>query len=86
MSSKSAFTTLKIILAIDLLIVAMAVPSYLYVDSLVPKSANFEITDLIIEPDWVQIGEPVQVSVKVTNVGEKSGELSITMTIDDEQH
>ena len=84
MHSKSAFTTLKIILTIDLLIVAIAAPSYLYVDSLVPKSASFEIMDLLIDPDWVQVGEQVQISVKVTNVGEKSGEQMLTLTIDDE--
>ncbi len=84
MSPKSAVTTLKIILAIDLLIVALAVPSFLYVDSLVPKSASFEVSDLIIYPNWLQIGEPVQASVKITNVGEKSGDYMVTMTIDDE--
>ena len=84
MLSKSALATLKTILVIDLIIVAIAAPSYLYVDSLVPKTASFEVTDLIIDPDLVQVGEPVQISVKVTNVGDKSGDHMVTLTIDDE--
>ena len=84
MSTKSAFSTLKIILIIDLLIVAIAAPSFLYVDSLVPKEASFEVSNLVIDPEWAQVGEPVEVSVTVTNVGEKDGEHSVTLTLNDE--
>ncbi|TRO52510.1 hypothetical protein E2P63_03455 [Candidatus Bathyarchaeota archaeon] len=84
MSTKTAFSTLKIILIIDLLIVAIAAPSYLYVDSLVPKEASFELSNLVINPEWVQFGEPVQVSVKVSNVGEKGGDYTVTLIVDNE--
>ena len=84
MSTKSAFSTLKIILIFDLLIVAIAAPSYFYVDSLVPKEASFELSNLVINPEWVQFGEPVQVSVKVSNVGEKSGDFEVILMVDNE--
>jgi plasmid maintenance system killer protein len=84
MPSKSALSTLKVILVIDLIIVAIAAPSYLYVDSLIPKSASFQVTDLIIDPALVQVGESVEISVNVTNVGEQSGEHMVNLMIDDE--
>ena len=84
MLSKSALTTLKVILVIDLIIVAIAAPSYFYVDSLIPKSAIFEVTDLVIDQPWVQVGEPVQISVNVTNVGEKSGDYMVALVVDNE--
>ena len=84
MSSKSAFSTLKIILVIDLIIVAIAAPAFLYVNALVPKVAVFEVTNLVVEPDLVQIGEPVQISVDVSNLGDKSGDHMVILIIDEE--
>jgi hypothetical protein len=84
MLSKSALATLKTVLVIDLIIVAIAAPSYLYVNSLVPKPASFQVTDLILDQTWVQVGEHVQISVNITNTGDKSGSHMVTLTIDDE--
>lgn len=84
MPSRSALSTLKAMLVIDLIIVAIAAPSYLYVASMVPDPAIFEVTDLILDQTQVQVGEPVQISVNVTNTGGTSGEHELTLTIDDE--
>ena len=69
---------------VNLIIVAVAVPSYFYTRSLIPKPASFQVTDLILDQTWVQVGESVQISVNVTNVGDKTGNHSVTLTIDDE--
>ena len=42
------------------------------------------MTDLTLEETTVQLGQPVQVSVNVTNVGEEVGNYSVILTIDDE--
>ena len=68
---------------VDLLILIIVIPGYFYADSQIPKPAEFELTDLALDSDWVQIGEPVQISVKVINIGKSSGNLSVTLTIDD---
>jgi hypothetical protein len=82
--SRLALSTLKAVLVIDLIIVAIAAPSYLYVSSLVPEPASFEVTDLVADQPEVQVGEPVQISVNVTNTGEASGEYDVILTIDNE--
>ncbi|MFC1487122.1 CARDB domain-containing protein [Thermoproteota archaeon] len=76
-------TRLKMLLMVDLLILIIVIPGYFYADSQIPKPAEFELTDLALDSDWVQIGEPVQISVKVINIGKSSGNLSVTLTIDD---
>ncbi|TET26301.1 MAG: hypothetical protein E3J73_04800 [Candidatus Bathyarchaeum sp.] len=83
LGSRSTRSKLKIVFIVNLLIIAVAIPSYLYVDSLIPKPAQFQVTDLILDQDWVQFGEAVQISVNVTNVGNKAGNYSVTVTIDD---
>ena len=74
---------LKIFLLADLILLAVVIPGYFYVDSQRLEPANFQVTDLILDSDWVQVGEPVQVSVNVTNIGDKSGNHTVTLTIDD---
>ena len=76
-------TKLRILLMIDLLILVLIIPAYFFVDSQILKAAQFEVTDLVLDPDLVQVGEPMQISVKVTNIGEKSGNYSVVMTIDE---
>jgi hypothetical protein len=68
----------------NLAILIIAVPSYFYVESLIPEPASFQVTDLIIDQTWVQVGESVQISVNVTNVGDKTGNHSVILTIDNE--
>ncbi len=79
----SRSTKLKIALLTDLVILAVIFPTFLYVDSQILKPANFQVTHLIIDSDWVQVGEPVQISVTVTNIGDKTGNHTVTLTIDD---
>ncbi|MCW4014959.1 MAG: hypothetical protein NWF06_01175 [Candidatus Bathyarchaeota archaeon] len=76
---------LRIFLIIDLILLTVVIPGYFYVDSQISKSDNFEVTDLILESDWIQVGEPVDISVKVTNKGDKTGNHTVALTIDDVQ-
>ncbi|PVX23936.1 MAG: hypothetical protein CW691_09085 [Candidatus Bathyarchaeum sp.] len=84
MSSRSTRSKLKIAFFVTLIILVIAVPSYLYVDSLVPKPAKFEVSGLVFDQTWVQVGTPVEISVDLTNIGDKSGNHSVTLTINDE--
>jgi len=42
------------------------------------------LTDLTLNPDWIQFGDPAQISVNVTNVGDEAGNYTVTVTINDE--
>jgi hypothetical protein len=66
------------------IIVAIAIPSYFYVGSLIPDPASFQVTNLVLDSDWIQVGDSVQISVNVTNVGEAAGNHSVTLTIEGE--
>jgi hypothetical protein len=76
-------TKLKTVLLADLVLLAFVVPGYFYVDSLILKPAEFQVTDLTLDYDWIQFGEPAQISVKVTNIGDQSGNHTVTLIIDD---
>ena len=43
--------------------------------------AEFEVNNLIINPTEVGVGEAVEISVTVTNVGKEAGECEVTLTI-----
>ena len=45
------------------------------------KPAEFEVTNLIIDPAVAEQGAEVLISVKVTNVGETSGDYTLTLNI-----
>jgi len=47
-----------------------------------PTPAEFELSNLVVSPTTVEIGEPVSVSVKVTNVGEEAGSYTAELLID----
>ncbi len=76
-------TKLRILLMVDLLILVLVIPTYFFVDSQIPKAAQFEVMDLVLDSDLVQVGSPLQISVKVINIGERSGNYSVVLTIDD---
>ena len=84
MGHKSTKTKLKIAFFVTLLILGIAVPSYIYVQSLIPKPAKFQLSELNLEQDWIQFGDPLQLSVNVTNVGDETGNYTLTVTILDE--
>ncbi len=78
---------LKAVLIIDIIIVGAAVGAYFYLQNqgLVsggsPKPATFVLTDLVVSPTEAYVGEPVQISVNVTNIGEVDGNLTVNLQI-----
>jgi len=84
LGSRSTRTKLKIFFFATLILLVLTIPSYIYVQSLVPKPANFKLTDLTLNPDWIQFGDPVQISVNVTNVGTEVGNYTLTVTVADD--
>jgi hypothetical protein len=85
MPFRSAVTNLKVILIIDLIIVALATGGYYYFQSLPPppKKAEFQVNNLIVEPPEAGVGQPITISINVTNVGEQTGNYSATLAIND---
>lgn len=49
-----------------------------------PGAAEFEISNLTISPDSVELGEVVAISVDVENVGGVEGNYTVSLTVDDE--
>ncbi len=47
-----------------------------------PTPAEFQLTNLVINPRSVLANEPVSISATVTNIGEESGSYSVDLTID----
>lgn len=47
----------------------------------VPKPAKFMVTELSISPTEVEQGDPVTVSVKVTNIGEQEGSYTVELRV-----
>ena len=86
MMSRSAIVKLKAILIIDLIIIGAAAGAYFYLQdqglvSGAPKPAEFTLTDLIISPLEAYVGETVQISVNVTNIGEVEGNETVNLEI-----
>ena len=48
-----------------------------------PKPAEFTLTNLTIDPLEAEVGQPILISVNVTNVGEEEGNYSANLTIND---
>ena len=68
MLSKSAKVKLKAILIIDLIIIASAAGTYLYLQNQgviasTPKAAKFTLTNLIIDPPVTNVTDAVEISV-----------------------
>ncbi|KON31150.1 hypothetical protein AC477_04365 [miscellaneous Crenarchaeota group-1 archaeon SG8-32-1] len=84
LGSRSTRTKLIIIFFATLLLLGVTIPSYIYVQSLIPKPASFKLTNLKLDPDWIQFGDPVKISVNVTNIGDEAGNYTVTVTIADE--
>ena len=84
MGSKSTRTKLKIAFIAILILLAAIIPAYIYVQSLIPKPAKFQVSDLKLDQDWIQFGDPAQISVNVANLGDETGNYTLTVTINDE--
>jgi len=86
LASKLRITKLKAILIIDVLIVAIAAGTYVYLQNTgglatAPKLAEFTLSDLTINPLEADVGEPISIAVNVTNIGDLEGNYSTTLTI-----
>ena len=49
-----------------------------------PSPAEFVVSDLFASPDEVEEGEPVTISVRVTNIGETEGNYTVEFKVDGE--
>src|SRR4030065_1027278 len=86
MFNRRAITKLKAILIMHILIVSVAAGTYLYLTSLGvitegPKPADFKLTDLKIDPQEAEVGEPVTIAFNLTNVGETDGNYTADLII-----
>jgi hypothetical protein len=77
---------LKAILIIDIIIIGAAGGAYFYLQdqglvSGAPKPATFTLSDLTINPIEAYLGEQVQISVNVTNIGELEGNETVNLQI-----
>jgi cyanate permease len=87
MLSRSATAKLKAILVVDILIVSIAAGSYLYLqaEGLINTApvAEFTLSNLTINPLQVDIGEPLTITVNLTNVGTAEGTYVANLTVND---
>jgi hypothetical protein len=89
MLSRSAIVKLKAILVIDLIIVSAAIGAYLYLENEglitgAARPAEFNVSDLIIDPAEVEPGEPILITLNVSNIGDVEGVYSANLTINNE--
>lgn len=79
----SAIIRLKVILIIDLIVVGLAAAGYYYVQSLPPpkKAAEYQATNLTIDPPEAGTGQLITISVNITNVGQEGGNYSASLAI-----
>ena len=86
---RSAITKLQSTRIVDLIIVAMIIIAFAiggynyYAVTLSPplKEAEFQVTDLAINPAEAGVDQPIIISANVTNVGEEAGNYSVNLTI-----
>ena len=89
MLSKSAIAKVKALFIIDVIIVAMAAGTFLYLQSTgqiavaTSKPAEFTLSNLTIDPLEAGIGQPILISVNVTNIGDEEGSYSANLTVND---
>jgi hypothetical protein len=93
MRKRFALTRLQAILIIDLLIVASAAGGYYYIQSQTestivptsppPKPAEFQVSNLTLTPTEAEEGQPIIITVNVTNIGEESGSYFALLYIND---
>jgi hypothetical protein len=82
--TKSAVTRLQGIVAILVIIIASVASLYLYSyfqQQPALKKAEFQVTNLTINPEAAELNQSISISVKITNVGSGSGSYSADMLI-----
>jgi hypothetical protein len=88
MLSRSAIAKLKAILVIDLVIVGAAAGVYFYLQdqgliAVAVKPAEFTLANLAIDPLQAYVGDAVQISVNLTNIGDLEGNQTLNLEIND---
>ncbi|NLB74994.1 MAG: hypothetical protein GX799_00810 [Crenarchaeota archaeon] len=88
MLSRSAVVKLKAILIIDFIIIASAAGAYFYLQDQgiitgASKPATFVLSDLVISSNEAFVGEAIQISVNVTNIGDEEGTVLLELLIND---
>jgi hypothetical protein len=86
MHSRSGITKLKAILIIDLMIVAVAAGTYLYLQNqglvaTAARDAEFVASNLTITPAEAEEAEPVTITANITNIGDLEGTYDANLTI-----
>jgi hypothetical protein len=86
MLSRSAVVKLKAILIIDLLVIGAAAGVYFYLENqgalaTGSKPAKFTLTDLTVTPSEAYVGEAIQISANLTNIGDLEGNQTINLEI-----
>ena len=86
MLSRSAVVKLKAILIIDLMIVGAAAGVYFYLQGQGAiangaKPATFTLTSLTVDPPEAYVGEAVQISVNLTNIGDLEGNKTLNLEV-----
>ena len=87
MLSRSAIVKLKAILVIDLIIVGAAAGVFFYfqdqgiITSGAPRPAEFILSDLTINPSEAYVGEAIQISVNITNIGDLEGNQTLDFQV-----
>jgi hypothetical protein len=85
MVSKSAVTHLQAILIIDLIVVSFAAAGFFYVSSMPGpelSASEIQLTGLQVTPISALVGEPVNVSFNVTNIGAQDGNYAANLVLD----
>ena len=54
---------------------------YLFTRKSAAQKARFEVTNLVVTPDVVRVGETVEISVDVTNVGNTAGTYNLVVEV-----
>jgi len=86
MLSRSAVVKLKAVLIIDLIIIGAVAGAYFYLEgqgvlSNAAKPATFTMTDLTVNPLETYVGEAIQISVNLTNIGDLEGNQTVNLEI-----
>jgi hypothetical protein len=82
--SKSALTRLQGIVIILVIIISSLTSIYVYTtfqQKPSPKTAEFQLTDLTINPETAELNQSISISVKIANIGLGSGAYSVDVSI-----
>jgi hypothetical protein len=89
MLSNATLVKLKAFLIIDLIIVCSATGAFFYLQNqgVIPRSSNsttFIFSNLVINPLETFAGQPIQISVDITNMGDTEGTIIVDLEVNGE--